>query len=90
MLKEEALELKKTFEQWWFFNHDCIQRMVGKRKISYGIREKGVNGEAGEVSGETVNAWTERLRELKKDYDLADIWNIDERAAFSKHFQWKV
>ena len=61
--------------------------MIGKRKISYGIREKGVNSEVGEVSRETVNAWMERLRELKKDYDLADIWNIDERAAFSKHFQ---
>ena len=37
-----------------------------KWKISYGIREKRVNAEAVEVSGETVNAWMERLWELQK------------------------
>ena len=55
-----------------------------KWKISYGIREKRVNGEAVEVSGETVNAWMERLWELTKDYDPVDIWNMDEMGCFFK------
>ena len=46
-------------------------------------------GEVGEVSREIVNAWMERLWELTKDYDPVDIWNINERAAFSMHFQRK-
>ena len=55
-----------------------------KWKKSYGIREKRVNGEAGELSGETVNAWMERLWELIKDYDPVDIWNLDETSCFFK------
>ena len=47
------------------------------------------NGEVGEVSREIVNAWMERLWELTKDYDPVDIWNINERAVFSMHFQRK-
>ena len=53
-----------------------------KWEISYGIRETRVNGEASEVSGETVNKWMERLWELTKDYDPIDIWNMDETGCF--------
>ena len=38
----------------------------------YGIREETVKSEAGEVLGETVNAWMERFWELTKDYDPVD------------------
>ena len=55
-----------------------------KWKTSYGIREKRVNGEAGELLGETVNALMERLWELIKDYDPVDIWNMDETSCFFK------
>ena len=54
--------------------------------MSYSIRENKVNGEAGEVSGETVNAWMEILWELAKDYDPVDIWNMDETCCFFKAF----
>ena len=55
-----------------------------KWKISYGIREKRLNGDPGDVSGETVNAWMERLWELTKEYDPVDIWNMDETSCFFK------
>ena len=55
-----------------------------KCKISYGIREKIVNGKGGEVSDKTVNAWIERLWELMKDYDPVDIWDMDETGCFFK------
>ena len=58
--------------------------MVGKMENIDGIREKRVNGEAGEVLGETVNAWMESLCDLTKDYFLVDIWNKDETGCFFK------
>ena len=57
MLKEEALEIKKHLNNDEFLNFTASNGWLEKWKISYGIREKRVNGEAGEVSGETVNAW---------------------------------
>ena len=66
------------------FNLHCIQQMVGKMKNIDGIREKRVNGEAGEVLGETVNASMESLCDLTKDYFVVDIWNKDKTGCFFK------
>ena len=57
MLKEEALEIKKHLNNDEFLTFTASNGWLEKWKISYDIREKRVNGEAGEVSGETVNAW---------------------------------
>ena len=84
MLKEEALEIKKHLNNDDFLTFAAANGWLEKWKISYGIREKRVNGEAGEVSGETVNAWMERLWELTKDYDPIDIWDMDETGCFFK------
>ena len=84
MLKEEALEIKKHLNNDEFLTFTASYGWLGKWKISYGIREKRANGEAGEVSGETVNAWMERLWELTKDYDPVDIWNMDKTGCFFK------
>ena len=81
MLKEEALEILDNDE---FSTFTASNGWLEKWKISYGIKEKRVNGEAGKVSGETVNAWMERLWELTKDYRPADIWNMDETGCFFK------
>ena len=61
-----------------------------KWKISYAIREKRANSEAGEVLGETLNAWMERLWELREDYDPDDIWKMHERGCFFKAILEKV
>ena len=50
----------------------------------YGVRERKVNGEAGEVAEYMVSAWMERLVELTRGYELADIWNMDETGCFFK------
>ena len=44
-----------------------------KWKLSYGVRERKVNGEVEEVTEYTVSAWMERLLELRRDYEPADI-----------------
>ena len=90
MLKEEALEIKKHLNSDKFLIFTAFNGWLEKWKISYGIKEKRVNGKAGEVSGEIVDAWMERLWELTKDDDPVDIGTWTRRAAFSKHFQWKV
>ena len=60
-----------------------------KWKISYGIREKRGNDEAGEISGETVHASMERLWELTKNYDPVDIRNMDATGWFFKAIPMK-
>ena len=65
MLKEEALEVKKKkhLSNDEFLTFCTSNGWLEKWKILYGIREKRINGEAGEVSEETVNIWMERLWE---------------------------
>ena len=43
-----------------------------------------VSGESGDVSGETVKSWKERLPELVQGYSKEDIWNMDETGCFWK------
>ena len=53
-------------------------------KISYGIRETTIAGEAGDVPITTVKAWMERLPELIRGYSPEDILNMDELGLFFK------
>ena len=82
MLKEEAMEIKKCLDKVEFKNFTASNGWLEKWKISYDVRERKVNGEAGEVAEYTVSAWMERLVELTRDYELADIWNMDEKGCF--------
>lgn len=50
----------------------------------YIMSKMKMNGEAGEVSGETIDSWKERLPELLQGYSRRDIWNLDETACFWK------
>ena len=87
MLKEEAVEIKKHLNNDEFLTFAASNGWLEKWKILYAIREKRANGE---ILRETVNTCMERLWELIKDYDPADIWNMDETGCFFKHFQRKV
>ena len=51
-------------------------REVEKWKISYCVRERKVNGEAGEVAEYAIVTWMERLGELTRGYELliSGIW----------------
>ena len=48
-------------------------------KKRYNVKKMKISGEAGDVRGETVDSWKERLPEL---YSSCDIWNLDETACF--------
>ena len=41
-----------------------------------------INEESGDVSGETVDSWKERLPELVRGYSAENIWNLDETGCF--------
>ena len=51
-------------------------------KNRYGIKQRAVEGESGQVQKEAVESWMERLRELCKDYNPEDMWNEDETGCF--------
>ena len=78
MLKEEALEIEKHLNSEEFLTFTASNTWSEKWKISYGIREKRVNGESGEVSGETSKAWMERLWELT---EIMIYWYLEHRPA---------
>ena len=59
MLKKEAMEIKKCLDKVEFKNFTASNGWLEKWKISYGVRKRKVNGEAGEVAEYTVRAWVE-------------------------------
>ena len=48
------------------------------------MEKRKLNGEAGELSEFTVSAWMERILELTRNYEPADIWNMDETGCVFK------
>ena len=56
MLKEESMEIKKCLDKVDFKNFTASNGWLEKGKISYGIRERKVNGETGEEDEYTVSA----------------------------------
>ncbi len=55
-----------------------------KWKNRYNIKKVRICGESGDVHGETVQSWKERLPEILRGYSKEDIWNIDD---FGEHYQ---
>ena len=55
---------------------------LDKWKARFNIKQVKVCGESGDVRGETVDSWKERLPELVEGYAKDDIWNMDETGVF--------
>ena len=53
-----------------------------KWKRHHNIKRVVVCGESGDVGGETVDAWKERLPEILNGYSKEDIYNSDETGCF--------
>lgn len=47
-------------------------------------KKNEINGESGDVRGETVDSRKERIPELLQGYSSENIWNLDETACFWK------
>ena len=57
---------------------------LDKWKKRYNIRQITISGESGDVAGDTVESWKERLPELLCGYEANDVWNLDETGCFYK------
>ena len=55
---------------------------LSKWKKRYNVRKVAICGESGDVSGETVALWKERLPEILRGYEERDIYNLDETGCF--------
>ena len=55
-----------------------------KWKVRYNIKQVIISGESGDVRGDTVESWKERLPELLRGFSREDIWNLDETGCFWK------
>ena len=55
-----------------------------KWKKRFNVKMVKVCGESGDVSGDTIESWLERLPELVDGYQKENIWNMDETGVFWK------
>ena len=55
-----------------------------KWKERYNIRQVVISGESGDVQGDTVESWKERLPEILRGFRKEDIWDLDETGCFWK------
>jgi len=46
------------------------------------VKHLRICGESGEVRGETVESWKERLPEIVQRYEKENVWNMDETGVF--------
>lgn len=53
-----------------------------KSKQRYNIKQVSIYGDSGDVRGDTVTSWKERLPEIVSGYAQRDIWNLDETELF--------
>ena len=53
-----------------------------KWKKRFSIKHLKNCGDSGEVQGETVDSWKERLPEIVQGYSKDNIWNMDETGLF--------
>lgn len=57
---------------------------LDKWKKKYNIKWLKINGESGDVQGETISSWKECLPEIIQGYDRDNIWNMNETGVFWK------
>ena len=55
---------------------------LDKWKKRYNVKQLRICGESGDVQGETVQSWKERLPEIVQGYRSEDVWNMDETGIF--------
>lgn len=58
------------------------QGWLDKWKKRYNVKQLKICGESGDVRGETVESWKERLPEIVQGYEKEDVWNMDETGIF--------
>lgn len=73
---------KEISESLGMPNFKASHGWLDRWKKRFNVKQMKINGECGDVSGETVDSWKERIPELLQGYSREDIWNVDETACF--------
>ena len=73
---------KQIAEQLTTTEFKASNGWLSRWKTRYNIKQVRICGESGEVSGETVDSWKERLPELLHGFTSKNIYNIDETGCF--------
>ena len=73
---------KEIAELLGVHNFKASNGWLDRWKKRYNVKKMKINAEAGDVRGEMVDSWKERLPELLQGYLSCDIWNLDETACF--------
>ena len=73
---------KQIAEQLNIPNFKASNGWLCRWKSRHNIKQLRVSGESGDVSGQTVESWKERLPELLQGYEAKNIWNLDETGCF--------
>ena len=63
-------------------NFKGTNRWIEKGKKRYNIKQMNVCGESGDIQGETVSSWMERLPEILRGYAKEDTYHLDETGSF--------
>ena len=63
-------------------NFKASNGWLDRWKKQYDIHKMKINGESGDVAGETITSWKERIPELLRGYSAENVWNIDETGCF--------
>ena len=84
MLKEEAMLIKARLNRDKLAAFTASNGWLEKFKQTYRLRETRITGEADDVPRMTIQSWIERLPELTAEYELKDIWDMDELGLFFK------
>ena len=79
LLKEKALQIAKQLNDLSF---TASNGWLESWKKKHNIRQVTVSGECGDVRGETVSSWKERIPEIVTGYTPSNIWNLDETGCF--------
>ena len=80
LLQEETMKIAKRLEKEGLTEFTASNRLLEKWKQIYGVREKRLCGE--EVFTTRVQAWIEKLLELRQDYESRNILNVNELGFF--------
>ena len=84
MLKEEAMLIKARLNRDELAAFTASNGWLEKFKQTYGLRETRITGEVDDIPRMIIQSWIERLPELTAEYELKDIWNMDELGLFFK------
>ncbi|GFR60102.1 tigger transposable element-derived protein 6, partial [Elysia marginata] len=81
MMQEKALQFATDLGITTFVvSNGWLQYFVKRNNLAFGK----LCGESGDVDGDVVTAWKERLPKLIEGYDERDIFNMDESGLFIK------